>query len=146
MIDDNSSKPNFFFIPQLVPYSRSNETFMMGRGDSFFETSFLSKELHMGNDKPINLNTNHDTKFNLMLVKTNISNALRKVENLVSALEEISTLEKYNQISEMLFEIISITTNPLTTKDDCYKALSYQEILIEKMISFINRKIPLISE
>ena len=92
--------------------------------------------------------TLHDSKFNQMITKTNNTNVLKKTEAVINSIEnqKIKTTDSYKKISDCLFDILFITSNPPNDKEDYLRALQFQQILIDLMIQFVNSKVNSVQE
>ena len=88
---------------------------------------------------PNNLN---DNKFYQMITKTNSLNLLNKIENFLnSSSYDDTSKESYMNLATLLFDVIEFTSNPPVDKNDYIKALKYQFILIEKMITIVQKNL-----
>lgn len=148
MIDDNLKSNSTFFFPFLS--SKSNEgPLMLSRENSFFDTKFTSNEFQLQYNKNFSSkNTIYDSKFNQMITKTNNTNVLKKTEAVINSIEnqKIKTTDLYKKISDCLFDILFITSNPPNDKEDYLRALQFQQILIDLMIQFVNSKVNSVQE
>ena len=141
MIDENIKSNSTYFFPYLS--AKSNDL-MLSRENSFFDTKFTSKEFQLEYNKSFNnQNPMYDTKFTQMLTRTNNINVLMRTEKLICSLdnERIQNNDCYKKLSECLFDILSITSNPSNEKEEYLKALQYQQKLINIMIMFIDSKL-----
>ena len=148
MIDDNLKSNSTFFFPFLS--STSNEgALMLSRENSFFDTKFTSNEFQLQYNKNFSSKkTIYDSKFNQMITKTNNTNVLKKTEAVINSIEnqKIKTTDTYKKISDCLFDILFITSNPPNDKEDYLRALQFQQILIDLMIQFVNSKVNSVQE
>lgn len=122
---------------------------MLSRENSFFDTKFTSNEFQLQYNKNFSSkNTIYDSKFNQMITKTNNTNVLKKTEAVINSIEnqKIKTTDLYKKISDCLFDILFITSNPPNDKEDYLRALQFQQILIDLMIQFVNSKVNSVQE
>ena len=136
MIDENIKSNSTYFFPYL--FAKSNDLMLVER------TKFTSKEFQLEYNKSFNnKNPMYDTKFTQMLTRTNNINVLMRTEKLICSLdnEKIQNNDCYKKLSECLFDILSITSNPSNEKEEYLKALQYQQKLINIMIMFIDSKL-----
>jgi hypothetical protein len=68
---------------------------------------------------------------------------LNKIENFLnsSSYDDNSKESYMNNLTTLLFDVIEFTSNPPVDKNDYIKALKYQFILIEKMITIVQKKL-----
>ena len=88
-------------------------------------------------------NNFNDNKFYQMITKTNSLNLLNKIENFLnsSSYDDNSKESYMNNLTTLLFDVIEFTSNPPVDKNDYIKALKYQFILIEKMITIVQKNL-----
>ena len=76
-----------------------------------------------------------------MINKTNYTNILMKVETLLSQMETIDNDENYMRLSDSFFELTSVTSNPPNEREDYLRALNLQNMVLEKMIQYVQKKV-----
>lgn len=86
-------------------------------------------------------NNFNDNKFYQMITKTNSLKLLNKIENFLNSSSDDNSKESYMNLVTLLFDVIEFTSNPPVDKNDYIKALKYQFILIEKMITIVQKNL-----
>ena len=64
-----------------------------------------------------------------------------KVETLLSQMETIDNDENYMRLSDSFFELTSVTSNPPNEREDHLRALNLQNMVLEKMIQYVQKKV-----
>ena len=64
-----------------------------------------------------------------------------KVEALLTQLETVNNDENYMKLSDLFFELTSVTSNPPNEKEDYLRALNLQNMVLEKMIQYVQKKV-----
>ena len=64
-----------------------------------------------------------------------------KVETLLSQMETIDNDENYMRLSDSFFELTSVTSNPPNEREDYLRALNLQNMVLEKMIQYVQKKV-----
>ena len=88
------------------------------------------------------MNGGIDNKLTQMLTKTNYSNLFNKIEALLHQpeMKNIDSYQNYLKLSECFFEIVALSNNAQSNREDYLKALNLQNVLIEKMIEYVRLK------
>ena len=143
MIEDNIRSNSSIFIPFFLKSHSSDGTLYLSRENSFDDTKLSSQEFQLQyNQSFSNLNGGIDNKLTQMLTKTNYSNLFNKIEALLNLpeMKSVDTYQNYLKLSECFFEIVALSNNAQSDKEDYLKALNLQHMLIEKMIEYVKMK------
>lgn len=148
MAEDSTRYNQCSFLPFVLKSHSSEGTMYLSRENSFFETKFSSKEFKLQYNKSFktikSINQSCDNKLNQMLAKTNYNNVFNRVEEFLNSIEgqsDIVSNDSYMKTSECLLDILHITINPSFDKDDYVKALTFQSVLVDKMMKFVDMKL-----
>ena len=142
MIDDNINSNSTVFFPYFLKSHSSEGPLYISRENSFFDTKISSKEFQLQYNKSFNnFNQCIDNKLSQMINKTNYTNILMKVETLLSQMETIDNDENYMRLSDSFFELTSVTSNPPNEREDYLRALNLQNMVLEKMIQYVQKKV-----
>ena len=86
------------------------------------------------------MNGGVDNKLTQMLSKTNYSNLFNKIEAILQEMKSVDSYQNYLKLSECFFEIVALSNNSQSDREDYLKALKMQNVLIGKMIEFVKKK------
>ena len=143
MIEANIRSNSSIYIPFFLKAHSNNSTLYLNRENSFDDKKLSSQEFQLQyNQSFSNLNGRIDNKLTQMLTKTNYSNLFNKIEALLHQpeMKTIDSYQNYLKLSECFFEIVALSNNAQSNREDYLKALNLQNVLIEKMIEYVRLK------
>ena len=141
MIEDNIKSNSSIFIPFFLKSHSSDGTLYLSRENSSYDTKLSSQEFQVQFGQSFsNLNGGVDNKLTQMLSKTNYSNLFNKIEAILQEMKSVDSYQNYLKLSECFFEIVALSNNSQSDREDYLKALKMQNVLIGKMIEFVKKK------
>ena len=141
MIEDNIKSNSSIFIPFFLKSHSSDGTLYLSRENSSYDTKLSSQEFQLQFGQSFsNLNGGVDNKLTQMLSKTNYSNLFNKIEAILQKMKSVDSYQNYLKLSECFFEIVALSNNSQSDREDYLKALKMQNVLIGKMIEFVKKK------
>ena len=141
MIEDNIKSNSSIFIPFFLKSHSSDGTLYLSRENSSYDTKLSSQEFQLQFGQSFsNLNGGIDNKLTQMLSKTNYSNLFNKIEAILQEMKSVDSYQNYLKRSECFFEIVALSNNSQSDREDYLKALKMQNVLIGKMIEFVKKK------
>ena len=141
MIEDNIKSNSSIFIPFFLKSHPSDGTLYLSRENSSYDTKLSSQEFQLQFGQSFsNLNGGVDNKLTQMLSKTNYSNLFNKIEAILQEMKSVDSYQNYLKLSECFFEIVALSNNSQSDREDYLKALKMQNVLIGKMIEFFKKK------
>ena len=141
MIEDNIKSNSSIFIPFSPKSHSSDATLYLSRANSSYDTKLSSQEFQLEFGQSFsNLNGGVDNKLTQMLSKTNYSNLFNKIEAILQEMKSVDSYQNYLKLSECFFEIVALSNNSQSDREDYLKALKMQNVLIGKMIEFVKKK------
>ena len=141
MIEDNIKSNSSIFIPFFLKSHSSDGTLYLSRENSSYDTKLSSQEFQLQFGQSFsNLNGGVDNKLTQMLSKTNYSNLFNKIEAILQEMKSVDSYQNYVKLSECFFEIVALSNNSQSDREDYLKALKMQNVLIGKMIEFVKKK------
>ena len=141
MIEDNIKSNSSIFIPFFLKSHSSDGTLYLSRENSSYDTKLSSQEFQLQFGQSfLNLNGGVDNKLTQMLSKTNYSNLFNKIEAILQEMKSVDSYQNYLKLSECFFEIVALSNNSQSDREDYLKALKMQNVLIGKMIEFVKKK------
>ena len=141
MIEDNIKNNSSIFIPFFLKSHSSDGTLYLSRENSSYDTKLSSQEFQLQFGQSFsNLNGGVDNKLTQMLSKTNYSNLFNKIEAILQEMKSVDSYQNYLKLSECFFEIVALSNNSQSDREDYLKALKMQNVLIGKMIEFVKKK------
>ena len=63
-----------------------------------------------------------------------------KIEAILQEMKSVDSYQNYLKLSECFFEIVALSNNSQSDREDYLKALKMQNVLIGKMIEFVKKK------
>ena len=141
MIEDNIKSNSSIFIPFFLKSHSSDGTLYLSRENSSYDTKLSSQEFQLQFGQSFsNLNGGVDNKLTQMLSKTNYSNLFNKIEAILQEMKSVDSYQNYLKLSDCFFEIVALSNNSQSDREDYLKALKMQNVLIGKMIEFVKKK------
>ncbi len=141
MIEDNIKSNSSIFIPFFLKSHSSDGTLYLSRENSSYDTKLSSQEFQLQFGQSFsNLNGGVDNKLTQMLSKTNYSNLFNKIEAILQKMKSVDSYQNYLKLSECFFEIVALSNNSQSDREDYLKALKMQNVLVGKMIEFVKKK------